>query len=279
MLVTRERPGELAEMLTARGAMVIHVPLVAVTDPLDGGAALRVALSGLSGFDWLVVTSAAGAERAGSAAAEVPGIRLAAVGTATARELESCAGRRVELVPAAQRAEGLVAAFVEREPSPQRVLIAQADIAAATLADGLRAAGHEVTVVTAYRTDTPDQDPAAQIAVEVAVASADAGITVTQTDPSITMTVNVNAARGKTFRARFFLGTAETVTLESVADTYGFDGAAAVDANYGNENRVIVKKAGTGFNRESYLRFDVPAWNGALLGASLKLMPFNVATC
>ena len=174
MLVTRERPGELAEMLTARGATVIHVPLVAVTDPLDGGAALRVALSGLSGFDWLVVTSAAGAERVGSAAAEVPGIRLAAVGTATARELESCAGRRVDLVPAAQRAEALVAAFVEREPSPQRVLIAQADIAAATLADGLRAAGHEVTVVTAYRTVTPDHDPAAQIAVEVAVASADA---------------------------------------------------------------------------------------------------------
>jgi len=174
VLVTRERPGELADMLTARGATVIHVPLVAVTDPSDGGAALRDALSGLSGFDWLVVTSAAGAERVGSAAAQVPGIRLAAVGTATARELESCAGRPVDLVPAVQRADALVAAFVEREPSSQRVLIAQADIAAPTLAEGLRAAGHDVTVVTAYRTVTPDPDRADQLAVEIAVEGADA---------------------------------------------------------------------------------------------------------
>ena len=170
MLVTRERPGELAEMLTARGATVVHVPLVAVIDPSDGGGALRDALSGLSGFDWLVVTSAAGAERVASAAAEVPGIRLAAVGTATARELETRAGRPVDLVPAVQRADALVAAFVEREPSPRRVLIAQADIAAPTLADGLRAAGHEVTVVTAYRTVASEPDSAD----EVAVAGADA---------------------------------------------------------------------------------------------------------
>jgi len=164
VLVTRERPGELAEMLRARGATVIHVPLVAVTDPSDGGGALRDALAGLREFDWLVVTSAAGAERVGSAVAEVSGVRLAAVGTATARELESCAGRPVDLVPAVQRADALVAAFAEREPSPQRVLIAQADIAAPTLADGLRAAGHEVTVVTAYRTVAPAPDRAARVA-------------------------------------------------------------------------------------------------------------------
>ena len=80
------------------------------------------------------------------------------------------AGRPVDLVPAVQRADALAAAFVEREPSPQRVLIAQADIAAPTLADGLRAAGHEVTVVTAYRTVAAEPDGAA----EVAVAGADA---------------------------------------------------------------------------------------------------------
>lgn len=170
MLVTRERPGELADMLTARGATVIHVPLVAVIDPSDGGAALRDALSGLRNFDWLVVTSAAGAERVGSAVAQVPFVRLAAVGTATARALESHAGRPVDLVPVVQRADALVAAFVERERSPQHVLIAQADIAAPTLADGLRAAGHDVTVITAYRTVATEPDRAA----EVAVAGADA---------------------------------------------------------------------------------------------------------
>jgi hyaluronate lyase len=128
----------------------------------------------------------------------------------------------------------------------------------------------------------PTQANTGSITVQIAssataVANADAGITVTQTDPGINMTVNVNGARGKTFRARFFLGTAETVSLEPVADTYGYDGTPGVDTNYGTENRVIVKKANTGFNRESYLRFDVPTWNGALFGASLKLMPINVA--
>lgn len=170
VLVTRERPGELADLLADRGATVIHVPLVAVAEPSDDGAALREALSDLNGFDWLVVTSAAGSERVGEAVVEVPGLRLAAVGTATARALESRARRSVDLVPTVQRADALVEAFVEREWSPQRVLIAQADTAAPTLADGLRAAGHDVTVVTAYRTVAREPDHAG----EVAVAGADA---------------------------------------------------------------------------------------------------------
>ena len=65
--------GELAALLTARGATVIHVPLLAVVEPIDGGTALRDVLSDLREFDWLVVTSAAGAERVGRAAAETPG--------------------------------------------------------------------------------------------------------------------------------------------------------------------------------------------------------------
>ncbi len=160
VLVTRERPGELAEKLTERGATVIHVPLIAVHEPLDGGAALRDALSALQEYDWLMVTSPAGAERVASAAAAAPGVRLATVGTATARTLAQRCGRPVDLVPAVQRADGLASAFTARAGSPQRVLLAQADIAAPTLADALRRGGHDVTTVTAYRTVPvePDHD-------------------------------------------------------------------------------------------------------------------------
>jgi uroporphyrinogen-III synthase len=161
VLVTRERPGELGAMLTERGATVVHVPLIAVTDPLDGGAALRAALSELAEFDWLVVTSAAGSERVADAAATVPSVRLAAVGTATARALELRSGRAVDLVPSQQLATALVEAFAEQVPEPNRVLVAQADIAAPTLVDGLRAAGHDVSVVTAYRTVALEPDHAA----------------------------------------------------------------------------------------------------------------------
>jgi len=162
VLVTRERPGELATMLTERGAAVIHLPLIAVVDAADGGLALREALWRLAEFDWLVVTSPAGAERVGVAARLVPGVRLGAVGTGTARVLQHATGRPVDLVPAVQRAEGLAAEFVAASVAPQRVLIAQADIAASTLADALRQAGHHVTTVTAYRTvrQEPDRDAA-----------------------------------------------------------------------------------------------------------------------
>jgi uroporphyrinogen-III synthase len=161
VLVTRERPGELAAMLVERGATVIHVPLIAVEEPDDGGAALRDALSGLADYDWLVVTSPAGSERVGAAARLAPGVRLATVGTATARVLEHESGRPVDLVPSIQRADGLASAFIAEATSPQRVLVAQADIAAPTLADALRRAGHDITTVTAYRTVPLEPDPGA----------------------------------------------------------------------------------------------------------------------
>lgn len=158
MLVTREHPGELAAKLVERGATVIHVPLIAVAEAGDGGAALREALSRLVDFDWLVVTSQAGSERVAAAARLVPSVRLAAVGTATARVLEVESGRPVDLIPATQRADGLASAFIAEATSPQRVLIAQADIAPSTLADALRRAGHDVTTVPAYRTVPVEPD-------------------------------------------------------------------------------------------------------------------------
>ena len=162
VLVTRERPGELATMLAERGATVIHLPLIAVVDAADGGLALSEALSRLAEFDWLVATSPAGAERVGAAARLVPGVRLGAVGTGTARVLQHETGRPVDLVPAVQRAEGFAAEFVAASATRQRVLVAQADIAASTLADSLCQAGHHVTTVTAYRTvqQEPDRDAA-----------------------------------------------------------------------------------------------------------------------
>ncbi len=162
VVVTRERPGELGALLAERGATVVHVPLIEVIEPADGGRALRDALARLDRFDWLVVTSPAGAERAGAAARSVTGVRLAAVGTATARVLATEAGRGVDLVPTVQHAEALAEAILAESPAQQRILIAQADIAASTLSDALRRAGHDVTTVTAYRTiaKTPDRDAA-----------------------------------------------------------------------------------------------------------------------
>jgi uroporphyrinogen-III synthase len=165
VVVTRERPGELGRLLAEAGADVVHLPLVATAPPDDDGAALAAALADLRRHDWLVVTSPAGAERVAAAAAEVPSVRLAAVGASTAAALEAGTARPVDLVPTVQSAAGLVAAFADVDP-PARVLAALADRAASTLAEGLRAQGHDVTVVTAYRTVlvTPDEDDLARAA-------------------------------------------------------------------------------------------------------------------
>jgi uroporphyrinogen-III synthase len=147
--ITRPATGELGARLAELGATVVHVPLIEVGDPVDGGVQLRAALARLAAFDWLVVTSANGAARAGPAAARHPALRLAAVGPATAAALAAAAGRDVDLVPSEARAEGLLAEF---PPQVARVLIAQADRARRTLADGLVERGHTVESVIAYRT-------------------------------------------------------------------------------------------------------------------------------
>jgi uroporphyrinogen-III synthase len=150
IVVTRPSPGTLADRLTDAGATVEHVPLIAIGPPGDGGAALLAALADLDGFDWLVVTSANGAAAVGEAVADAPHLRLAAVGAATAAELESRCGRPVDLVPIEPNSAGLLADFPGSRT--YRVLVAQADRAGDQLAAGLRAAGHDVVAVEAYAT-------------------------------------------------------------------------------------------------------------------------------
>ncbi len=169
VVVTREHPGELAELLAARGAEVIHIPSIAVGDPPDRGMALNRELDRIDSYDWLVVTSPEGARRAGGAAA-ASGVRLAAVGAATARVLTQTAGRPVEVVPSTQRGEELAAAILAAGgvATHGRVLVAQSDIASSDVGRALSAAGYSVEEVAAYATsivdgstDHPESHPAA----------------------------------------------------------------------------------------------------------------------
>ena len=173
VVVTRagEQVGRLRELLIAEGAEVIEVPTIAVVDPADSGEALRTAMRDI--WDWVVVTSPNGAERAVAAAggrAAAHAVRWAVVGPGTADAL-GAHGIRPALVPDRFVAEGLLEDF-PRPPADGggRVLVAQAEAARPVLVDGLRAAGWEVVAVVAYRT-VPVVPPPAQLA---AAASADA---------------------------------------------------------------------------------------------------------
>lgn len=160
VLVTRprEQAAELVERLEAAGAEAIEAPLVRIAPPQDAGP-LDEACAAAGRFDWIVFTSANGAAAFmqrlfdGPRDARALGrARLCAVGPGTAARL-ACYGLKVDLVPAEHRAEAVVAAMAAGGSlAGARVLFPRADIAADTVATGLRAAGAEVTEVVAYRT-------------------------------------------------------------------------------------------------------------------------------
>lgn len=145
----------MRRMLTDLGAADVSVPLIAIAEPTDGGTALRDAAARLDTYDWLVVTSPNGADCMVTAldGKSVPdSVAVAAIGPGTADRL-GVHGVDVDFVPDRSVAESLVEQF----PDPTvagatRVLLAQAEVARPTVADGLRQAGWSVDVVAAYRT-------------------------------------------------------------------------------------------------------------------------------
>ena len=163
ILVTRrsEQSRSLVDALSALGATVVEVPLIAQEPPEDGSPLDR-ALGRLASYEWLAFTSAnavdAVADRLDQLGGKLPArLRLASVGPATAHAIaERFTGRGVDLQPVSRyRAEGLVEAFRALDLAGQHVLLPVSDRARDTLAAGLRAQGARVETVIAYRTVTP----------------------------------------------------------------------------------------------------------------------------
>lgn len=149
VVTTRERIGELDRRLARLGADVVHVPLIGVAEPDDGGAALAAALERLDTFDWVVVTSPNGAGRVGPALGQAD-VKVATVGTRTAAVIARSSGRDADLVPDEQTALALAAAMPPA--SGERLLLAQADRADPAHAAAFAERGYDVTAVVAYRT-------------------------------------------------------------------------------------------------------------------------------
>ena len=155
---TRAQASQLATALRDAGAEPVEVPVIAVAEPLDGGAALLEAAATLSSYAWVVVTSPNGARRlldavaaAGGDARAFGSVRVAAIGPGTAAVLAD-GGIRADLVPERFVAESLLDAFPAPPAGGGRLLLARAEVARDVVPDGLRAAGWTVDVVDAYRT-------------------------------------------------------------------------------------------------------------------------------
>ncbi len=166
-----------AAAIRVRGAVPIYVPLIDTVPPADA-AGLRVATARFraGAFDWLVVTSAAGAAAvaaAGITDASVTGRGsargIAAVGPATVSEL-AAHGLTAALRPAqeftgAALGAALVSELAAHAAHPARVLLALAEAAGDDVEHALRAAGHETLRVSAYRTVATPPDPGTDAAL------------------------------------------------------------------------------------------------------------------
>jgi len=153
----REQAGELVDMLEERGAEAIEAPTIRIAPPEDASALDR-ACAEASSYDWIVFTSANGVDAflqrllAGGDVRALKGVRLCAIGSATAARLGAY-GLRADLTPEESRAETLVEALKAAAPvQGTRFLLPRADIAREVLADQLREAGAQVQEVSAYRT-------------------------------------------------------------------------------------------------------------------------------
>ena len=142
----------LRMLLEARGAVVVEVPLIAITEPEDEGRERDAMLQKIHEFDWVVVTSTNGAERvapfvsAAIAAGDTDFFpSFAAVGDATANSL----GTTVQLVAEPARASVLAETFPEGDGT---VLVVQGNLADDELAAAIEAKGWGVERVVAYRT-------------------------------------------------------------------------------------------------------------------------------
>jgi uroporphyrinogen-III synthase len=170
IVVTRPtgQEGSLVGLLRARGYEVTHVPLVAVEplgdDPVD-----------VTGYDWIVLTSANGARELRRRMHGTPG-RVAAIGPATADAFGGA-----DLVASTSTQEGLL----EELPRPAgRVLFAGAEGARTLLPEALRA-----DVVALYRTVelTPDDWPPCDLVVLMSASAARAYGSLVPVAPAVTI--------------------------------------------------------------------------------------------
>jgi uroporphyrinogen III methyltransferase/synthase len=169
VLVTRPQgqAASLSAALRTAGAEPLEVPVVAIGDPADGGAALRDLVGRLSSYDWVVLTSANGAQRLVAAlrdGRDLGGVQLAAIGPGTAAALAE-ANLVADIVPDRYVAEHLVEAFPSPPAGGGHVAVVRAAVARDVLPDGLRAAGWQVDVVEAYRTRRVELSETARDAV------------------------------------------------------------------------------------------------------------------
>ena len=116
----REQAGKLTQMLADQGAEIIELPFILVEPHFDSQRVSEV-LAGIAVYEWVIFTSANGVKnffelfyKAYEDIRCLGPMRIAAVGTATAREIEKHK-LKVDLVPKQANADALAKELIENE--------------------------------------------------------------------------------------------------------------------------------------------------------------------
>jgi len=161
ILITRARhqAGRLAEALETHGAEVLRLPTIEIVPP-ETYAHLDAVLEVISGFDWLIVTSANGVAALANRMRfleihtdRLKHLHVAAIGPATAVAVGRL-GLKVSAMPEEYVAEAVVAMLKDRV-SGKHVLLARAAVARDVIPEQLRKYGADIHVVETYRTVIP----------------------------------------------------------------------------------------------------------------------------
>ncbi len=171
---TRDQASQLSNQLSERGADVLEIPTIKITDP-EERIALVEAMAGISAYDWLVFTSPNGVTsffdyffKAHDDIRAIGICRIAAVGPATAAKLKE-RHLRVDAMPEEYVATKVAEAISKKDNVENlRVLILRAEVASPELPKQLEELGAIVDDVACYRTvpETEDLNGAAAKLVE-----------------------------------------------------------------------------------------------------------------
>jgi uroporphyrinogen III methyltransferase/synthase len=123
-----------------------------------------LAIRQIASYDWVMFTSVNTVEpflsrlqHAGKSVAKLKQLKIAAIGSETAKRLEAM-GIVADVIPARYQAEGILESLSAAQMAGKRVLIPRAAKARDLLPDTLRQWGASVDVVEAYRTVAPPGD-------------------------------------------------------------------------------------------------------------------------
>lgn len=161
---TRSQASVLTERLTQLGADVLEISTIRIV-PLALGEKERSKLTAFSQhFDWLVFTSPNAVDlffaeffKRASDLRDLAGVKLAAVGPATAQKLGEL-HLRVELQPKIYSMQELARAFSDVDLHSTRFCLPQGRLADSLLANHLREGGATVEPWTLYDTQAEEED-------------------------------------------------------------------------------------------------------------------------